>query len=582
MTKARQAKKAKALLAERQAVLAGIRHHRDVLVLIVGAGINGASLFRELALQKINVLLVDRGDYCCGTSAAPSRMIHAGLRYTEFGEFKLVREGVKERNLLLQNAPHYIRPLPTTIPIFSWLSGAGHVLRKFLRLPSKRPPYRGRLLVTIGLTLYDFFARKNRVMPRHRFASRREALARRPLLDPRVKYTATYYDAWVSYPERLCLELLLDGEQMCGQAKALSYVSLQSAAGQVVTLRDELTGDQLHVRPKTVVNATGARIDFTNRLLGRETDMIAGTKGAHLVLDNDDLLAALDSEMLFYETPDGRVSVALPWLGKPLVGSTDIRVDDPDEVTCDQEEIDYMLGALNEVLPDLHVDRSQILSTFTGVRPLRGSSASATVQMSRAHYCAVTEPTDEIRFPIFSMIGGKWTPFRAFGEQAGDMLLARLGRTRRASSRHLAIGGGRDYPGSDKARRRWLARLGESTGLDERQLDGLLLRSCPQADRNRPSRRADRRPAGRACQDRRRPAPVVPSPLPRRNRPDTRNPPRQAQHNPQAVGVGNGQNHGQEERHPTAIHQNTARGAGKLPSSDGRILQLLQVHDNWQ
>ena len=462
--------------------LDAIRQKPNVSVLIVGGGIIGAGLFRDLALQGVDVLLVDRSDFCSGTSAAPSRMIHGGLRYLEFGEFKLVKESVRERNLLLLNAPHYVRPLPTTIPLMKTWSGLGSVIRRILHLPAgKRAAHRGSVMAKIGLTLYDILGRKYRSMPKHSFASRKKALAARPLLNPDMIRTATYYDAWISYPERLCLELLMDGEELCEDAKAVSYVSLDGASGDSVRLRDEPSGEILEVRPAVLVNATGAWIDFTNRLMGRETEMIGGTKGAHLVLDNDALLESLNGQMVYYETPDGRVSVTLPWLGKPLIGSTDIRVEDPDQARCDDEEIDYMLGAIREAFPKLEVDRSQILSAFSGVRPL-GRSGGATVTVSRAHQCRVVEPGDGIEFPVYCMVGGKWTPFRAFAQHVTDMLMEHFGRTRRAATEELPIGGGKDYPRTDEARDKWLAGLKERTNLDRDRLLVLLERYGSRAE----------------------------------------------------------------------------------------------------
>jgi len=291
-------------LTERRDALEHIRRTSDVSVLIVGGGINGAGLFRELALQGIDVWLIDQWDFCAGASAAPSRMIHGGLRYLEFGEFRLVKESLRERNLLLQNAPHYVNPLPTTIPLFSWFSGSISSIRRFLHLGGTRPARRGALMVKAGLSFYDLFTRKHRLMPRHTFTSRGEALRQRPLLRGDIIKTATYYDAWISYPERLCLELLLDGEDICPQARAVNYVSLQGGSAEAATLRDELSGETFDVRPKVLVNATGGWIDFVNRRLGQDTKLVGGTKGAHLVLDNQDLMDALCGEMVYYETPD--------------------------------------------------------------------------------------------------------------------------------------------------------------------------------------------------------------------------------------------------------------------------------------
>ena len=302
---------------------ASLRNHPDVSVLIVGGGINGIGLLNELALQGIDVLLVEKSDFCAGTSAAMTRVIHGGLRYLENAEFRLVRESLRERNRLLSNAPHYVKPLPTTIPIFNWTSGMVPAIRNLLGWPAK-PGNRGALLIKTGLTLYDFLAGRESPLPRHRFRSRRAALALRPALNPEVICTATYYDARITYPERLCLELVQDAEAAFPEARALNYVRLQSAAGGAVVLRDEVSGETCEVRPRIVVNATGAWIDFTNRGLGRESRFIGGTKGSHIVLDHPELVEATGDEMIYFVNRDGRICIFYAVHGKIIAGATDI------------------------------------------------------------------------------------------------------------------------------------------------------------------------------------------------------------------------------------------------------------------
>ena len=308
-----------------------------VSVLIAGGGINGIGLLRELALQGIDVLLVDKSDFCAGTSAAMTRVIHGGLRYLENAEFRLVRESLRERNRLLRNAPHYVKPLPTTIPIFSWTSGMVPAIRNLLGWPAK-PGNRGALLIKTGLTLYDLLAGRKSPLPRHRFRFRRAALALRPALNPEVICTATYYDAKITYPERLCLELVQDAEAAFPGARALNYVRLQSAAGDAVVLRDEVSGETCEVRPRIVVNATGAWIDFTNRGLGRESRFIGGTKGSHIVLDHPELVAATGDEMIYFVNRDGRICIFYAVYGKIIAGATDIPTEDP-EAVCDEAEV---------------------------------------------------------------------------------------------------------------------------------------------------------------------------------------------------------------------------------------------------
>src|SRR5512137_765723 len=157
----------------RQEILTSLET-RSPAVLIVGGGINGVGVLRDLAANGVDVLLVERGDFCSGASAASSHMAHGGIRYLENGEFRLVREAVQERNRLIQNAPHLVKPLPTTIPIFKTFSGLLNAPLKFLGLLD-RPSERGAVVIKIGLMLYDAYSGPQRVVPRHRFLGRSES-----------------------------------------------------------------------------------------------------------------------------------------------------------------------------------------------------------------------------------------------------------------------------------------------------------------------------------------------------------------------------------------------------------------------
>ena len=447
-----------------------LRNRPDVSVLIVGAGINGIGLFRELALQGIDCLLVEKSDFCSGTSAASTRVIHGGLRYLENTELNLVRESLRERNRLLRNAPHYVKPLPTTIPIFSWTSGILPAIRNLLGWPA-RPGNRGALLIKTGLTLYDFLAGRQSPLPRHRFQSRRAALALRPALNPEAICTATYYDAKITYPERLCLELVLDAEAACPGARALNYVRTQSAASGAVVLRDEVSGETCRVKPRIVVNATGPAIDFTNRGLGRNSNFIGGTKGSHIVLDHPELVEATGDEMIYFVNRDGRICIFYAVHDKIIAGATDIPAEDPAAV-CDDSEVDYILEAMRLAFPSIRVDRSHVVFRFCGVRPLPRSDALTPGQISRDHSYPVLAPGDGIDFPIYSLVGGKWTTYRALAERVADEILRVLECPRVRSSADLPIGGGKGYP-----------RMPEGTGLPQERLAALLERYGTGADR---------------------------------------------------------------------------------------------------
>jgi glycerol-3-phosphate dehydrogenase len=431
-------------------------------VLIVGAGINGAGLFRDLCEQGLKVAIVDKGDYGSGTSAAPSRLIHGGIKYLETGEFRLVAQSTLERNLLLRNAPHYVRPLHTVIPIFSRLKGVTAALRTLFGSKTA-PRSRGSLLIRIGLAMYDFYGSRHRVMPRHAMWSRARALREIAPMTPRIVAAGTYYDATVSHPERLVLELVLDGLSASPGSVALNHARLTDSDGDTVGF-ERADGTAMRVRPRIVVNAAGPWIDRVNAALGAPSKLIGGTKGSHILLDHPELVRALGGRMIYFEADDGRICLVFDYLGKALVGSSDIRADEPDAVRCEDDEVDYFLASIGELLPGLAFDSSQVVYAYSGIRPLPASEGVAPGLISRDHSAPVDEPAGARRWPIMSLVGGKWTTFRGFAEEAADALLTRLGRPRRVSTRELAIGGGRGMPKDDDARRRWIDETARTTG----------------------------------------------------------------------------------------------------------------------
>jgi len=459
----------------RQEKLASIRQNPDVSVLIIGGGINGIGLYRELALQNVDALLVEKADFFNGASAASSHMIHGGLRYLENRELRLVRESLNERNRLLKNAPHLVSPLPTTIPIFSWVSGFFNAGLKFMRL-SDQAADRGAVLIKLGLLMYDFITRKQRMMPKHSFANKANSLALRPALNPEIVCTATYYDAQISFPERLGVELIQDAEAAAPHCKAVNYVCVQNLTANTVQLVDVLTDEAIEVRPKVVVNATGAWIDFTNKALHQETRFIGGTKGSHIMIDNEALLAATQGSMIYFENADGRICIFFPYFGKVMAGSTDIFEDNPDAAVCEPHEIDYIIESIRQVFPSIEISHTDIVFHFCGVRPLPTSAVSTTGQISRDHSTRQLDPNPLTPFPIYSMIGGKWTTFRGFAEQTGDMVLQALGVQRVQSTYDVAIGGGKDYPHTPTQKNAWVKRLAEQTGISEPRIQELFER----------------------------------------------------------------------------------------------------------
>ena len=447
----------------RDAVLGELATRTDFDVLVVGAGVNGAGVFRDLAGQGLSVLLVDKGDFGSGTSAASSHLAHGGIRYLEYGEFRLVREAVRERNRLLANAGHLVKPLPTAMPLRTRTSGLLNAPLRFLRLQDRASP-RGAWVVRIGLAFYSLFS--NAVaneLPGHRMLNRADAGRLLPCLTKDLKACAVYHDALILHPERLIWELVAEGMRTSRQCLALNYVSVVGMAGTMVRLRDEAAGRELAVQPRIVVNAAGPWIDRVNRNLGRDSRLIGGTKGSHLVLNHPHLLDALAGHMIFFEAADGRIVLICPFHDRILLGTTDIRTDDPDDDRCTPEEEAYLLGLVPQVLPGIQVDAGHVVYRYCGVRPL-GSSEGEAGQISRDHSLH-RHRVPESALRVLSLVGGKWTTFRAFAEQASDRVLGELGRDRISATGGQPIGGGEGLARTSDARVRAARDLALNTGL---------------------------------------------------------------------------------------------------------------------
>lgn len=433
-----------------------LRDRPQADVLIVGGGINGIATFRDLALQGVDVALVERGDYVSGASSASSHMVHGGVRYLENGEFRLVKESVTERNRLVRNAPHYVKPLPTTIPIHRTFSGIlAAPFRLLVTHGRGKPRERGALLIKAGLLMYDTFSRDGGAVPRHRFRGRRRSRELFPDLDERFRYTATYYDASMHDPERLALDVLRDGVRE-DAARAANYASVIGADGASVLIRDEVTGEDFPFHAKVVVNTSGPWTDLTNAALGHATRFMGGTKGSHIVLDNPELLAATRGNEIFFEASDGRIVLIYPLKGRVMVGTTDVDADPLTATVCTDDEIGYFFDLIAQVFPHIAVEREQIVYTFSGIRPLPRHDDVAPGFVSRDYRIEQAGLGGAEGVPVLSLVGGKWTTFRALSEHLATEVMTLLGRTRTVSTTDLAIGGGAGFPRTDDDRTAWL------------------------------------------------------------------------------------------------------------------------------
>jgi glycerol-3-phosphate dehydrogenase len=408
-------------------------------------------------------------------------MVHGGIRYLENGEFRLVREAVRERNRLIENAPHYVNPLPTVIPIFNLFSGLLNVPLKFLGLMDK-PAERGAIVIKIGLLLYDSFTMGQNTVPRHQFLSKSDSLNQFPSINPDVRFTAHYYDGLMKSPERICIELVIDGEAANTSAHAVNYVAVEGISGNKVILKDQMTGDQLNINPDIVINATGPWIDLTNSKVGISSQFIGGTKGSHLILDNPELRSSIGENEIFFENKDGRIVLMLPLGEKVLIGTSDLPIEDPDDARCTEEEVGYFFDMVDLVFPEISVSRDQIIYQFSGVRPLPASDSKTTGQISRDHSIKALPKGKEHNFPIYNLVGGKWTSFRAFSEDVTNKTLSELNLERKLSTRNLPIGGGLGFPNTQKSRDEWIINQVHKSGLSKERISILFERYGTRAE----------------------------------------------------------------------------------------------------
>jgi glycerol-3-phosphate dehydrogenase len=381
-------------------------------------------------------------------------MIHGGIRYLENGEFRLVRESVQERNDLLRTAPHVVKPLRTTVPMFSYFAGTLQAPLRMINHGKGKRSERGAFLIAIGLMIYESFSRINGSTPRFTFAGKQKAAAELPSLHPDVKCVATYYDASVHEPERLAMDLVSDAVAT-GHVRVVTYAEAVGSHDGKINLRDGLTGSEIQLSADVVVNASGPLTDLTNEALGKPTEFMGGTKGSHIVVDHPTLHAELAGRELFFENSDGRIVLIYPVKGRVLIGTTDIFADPRQPVVCTEDEVDYFFDLVRYILPGITLDRSQIVFRFSGIRPLPKQDVAAPGFVSR-DYRIDQSVLPETDIPLLSVVGGKWTTFRALGEHVSGDILTVLGKPRLVSTTSLAIGGGKDFPHTVAAREEWL------------------------------------------------------------------------------------------------------------------------------
>jgi glycerol-3-phosphate dehydrogenase len=378
-------------------------------VAVIGAGINGAGIARDAALRGLRVVVLEQNDMCSGTSAIPSRLIHGGLRYLEYGEIPLVFESLRERITLRRIAAHLITPLRIVIPIYE---GA------------KRGPF----IIRLGMIAYDLLS-AGKTVPNHDMLSRKAAIENDPgLAREGLRAAARYYDAQIAFVERLVLENLLAAR--AAGAEIMTYagvVAIDTEDGAVRSLRarDTMTGEETEIEARVVVNAAGPWVDEVLGTTGKETPrLIGGTKGSHIVVGP---FEGAPKDAYYVEAAtDRRPFFIIPWNGQYLIGTTDIRYEgDLSEVRASREEMDYLLAETNRVFPQAQLGIEDVHYAYSGVRPLPYREKGPESAITRKHIIKVNR---KLARGLISIIGGKLTTYRKLAEQTVNRVGKLLGR----------------------------------------------------------------------------------------------------------------------------------------------------------
>jgi glycerol-3-phosphate dehydrogenase len=423
-------------------------------VLILGAGINGAAIARELALNGVGSVIVDLHDIASGATAYSSRLIHGGLRYLEYGEFDLVRESLEERTRWLRLAPQFVRPLRLFIPIRNRRGGLLAGARKFLGLKPRRGAaarvkHRGLWSIRVGLWLYDVYAHDPTLPRRRLYKSRSPQVV--PVDSTKYRWMYSFSDAQIVYPERFTLALLEDARRISAENKlpldVYTYhrATLEGDTVTVTPVDDRGANPALEFKPAAIVNATGAWVDRTLAALHVPSKpLMGGTKGSHFITHHESLHNRLKGRAIYVEAADGRPVFVLPFGDATLVGTTDLPfTEDPVTAVATPEELHYLVDAVNDLFPDLRLTTGDISLHYSGVRPLPAAGPSTPAAVTRRHWL---ETNEDCAVPLYSVIGGKLTTCRSLAEESAGTILARLGLEQKDNSRDRFLPGGESYP----------------------------------------------------------------------------------------------------------------------------------------
>lgn len=398
-------------------------------LVVIGGGITGAGIARDAALRGLRVVLFEKGDYASGTSSKSSKMIHGGLRYLEHGEIRLVFESVSERRVLMNLAPHLVRPLPFIIPIYE---GA-------------RPGFE---IMNVGLWIYDSLALFRAPRMHKSFRGAKAALALEPQLRPDgLRGAFEYYDCQTD-DARLTLETALDAQSLGTECHTYTEVIRfeRRHDGRItgVVVRDRLTNTTWTAGSKAVVLAAGAWTDEMIRRFEIPMDrpVLRRTKGVHVVLPRERL--PLARAMTVISPVDGRVMFALPWRERSVLGTTDTDfAGTADEVFADASDVKYLCDSGNAYFPGANLISSDVIATWAGLRPLIAAPPDLDEsEVSREHEIFTRNDG------LVIIAGGKLTTYRRMAREVVSKtlkLLEDLGEgidAKRDSTKNRVLPGG--------------------------------------------------------------------------------------------------------------------------------------------
>jgi glycerol-3-phosphate dehydrogenase len=375
-------------------------------MIVVGGGATGLGVAVDAATRGYSVLLLEQSDFAKGTSSRSTKLVHGGVRYLQQGNVSLVLEALRERGLLLQNAPHLVRNQSFIVPNYDWWEG----------------PFYG-----VGMKVYDMLAGKLG-FGKSKVLSLEKTMEAIPTIEPGgLRGGVIYHDGQFD-DSRLAINLaqtaadngaiLINYMQVTGLMKSNDMID-------GVKVMDMLSGGEYGVNGRVVINATGA---FTDTLLKMDDknaeSIISPSQGIHLVLDKHFLPG--DSAIMVPHTDDGRVLFAVPWHGKVVVGTTDTPVDTPDlEPIALEEEIEFVLKHAKQYLTG-NPTRKDVRSVFAGLRPLvKADGATGTASLSRDHTLIISLTG------LVTITGGKWTTYRKMAQDVVDQASTVAGLNRR-------------------------------------------------------------------------------------------------------------------------------------------------------